>query len=348
MTAFSGGFAGPFKEKFLPFHSRHKEILSHEAWDTARAFQARYSLGREDERAWLSRPALLSLERLREAPSLPQGRYDIRIGEKAVIPCFYRKNAERADRLFVFFQGAVNERSECPAFPRVSWGPWLPGDCLHISDPLITPRGDLRLAWYLGYNDLDLYESIAAIVSAFMMKAGYARACSYGSSGGGFAALKLSEYTPISAMGLNPQIDCSKHQPFFDKYLKISGARPDAALLRRARLSPDGGSPFLIIQNILDEYHFAGHLLPFMKERGVYPKYGFSRHGNLAFMLYKGIQGHNAIESKELLRIILQIADLAFEGRISDAEADDTLIPLFELWSAADGLKARKRLDGLI
>lgn len=337
-----------FNERHLPFHARHPEAPSYDAREVAQIFQAEGHAEGEDELLWLRQGLVLSLEELAASPPLATGRYEIKIDGGLSFPCFYRRNSAQSDRLYVLFQGAVGKNINQAIFPRITWGPWLPGDCLHISDPLILRHKDLGLSWYLGYNDLDLYERAARTIALFADKAGYDRIYSYGSSGGGFAALKISEYLPMIAIGLNPQIDCSKYQPFFNAYLKSCGVKPGPELLQRARLSPETDSPRFIMQNILDGHHFPHHFLPFLKERGLFPKYGFSRHGNLAFLLYRGIQGHEAMENKAILRIILQFIDMCLDGRISDEEADDSLIPLFELWNSVDGLNIYKKNAGLV
>jgi hypothetical protein len=98
-------------------------------------------------------------------------------------------------RLFVFFSGSA-QRSKInpPVFQRWSWAHLFPGHCLYVSDPSLFLNDKLGLAWYSGTSGFDPMPIIAQEVKnlALSLDINESSIFSYGSSGGGFAALRSS------------------------------------------------------------------------------------------------------------------------------------------------------------
>ncbi|EKO3902480.1 hypothetical protein P0F36_003320, partial [Vibrio metschnikovii] len=140
---------------------------------------------------------------------------------------FFWAPKENSDRLFVLFSGnAMRDKNDPPVFQRWSWADYFPGHCLYISDPTIRLDEKLGLAWYSGNESYDPYPKLLELIYDVADLSGIDldRVTTYGSSGGGFAAMKLGIMEPkISVVTINPQVDITKYIPKFglSKYLRI-------------------------------------------------------------------------------------------------------------------------------
>ncbi|GGL78985.1 glycosyltransferase [Wenxinia marina] len=224
-------------------------------------------------------------------------RYDLLFSPKA-----------GADRLFVFFSGnAMRKKYNPPVFQRWKWAPAMPGHCLYISDPTILLDDALGLAWYCGTPDHDPQDRIAALIREIAMAQGVAPEgiTTYGSSGGGFAALRILPALPgASAIAINPQIDVTRYQTKnVEQYTGIAiGTRDRAeALARMPRLSllnrteALAGRRIAYLQNTLDLHHMSAHYRLFREE--------MQRLGSRTFhpVLFTAEGGHGAAETPEAM-----------------------------------------------
>ena len=160
--------------------------------------------------------SLDSLSHIRAEALTPQTRYSI---DEALlyhetiaghrIDYLWHPNLEHR-RLFVLFSGnAMRSRNDPPVFQRWSWASHFPGSCLYVSDPSLYLHPDLGLAWYSGTEKFDPMPSILQRALDIAAQSGVPRKniFSYGSSGGGFAALRFAAITEgIGAISVNPQI----------------------------------------------------------------------------------------------------------------------------------------------
>src|SRR5690606_36415632 len=94
----------------------------------------------------------------------------------------------------------------------------------YISDPTLKLYEDLGLAWYIGNKEADVQPIIVEIIKVVATKLNIPleNVILYGSSGGGFAALKFSSLIPEAiAIAINPQIDITVYkQGMADRFLK--------------------------------------------------------------------------------------------------------------------------------
>lgn len=99
-------------------------------------------------------------------------------------------------RLFVIFGGAIPDRTKAvlPRFSRFTWAPDFPGSVLCIADPTLLLGDKVQLGWYFGKADADATAGLVTVVSGFAASLGYGHAqiVTYGSSGGGFAAMQVA------------------------------------------------------------------------------------------------------------------------------------------------------------
>lgn len=273
---------------------------------------------------------LIPVKMLKKAASLPP-RFNFAIGGYSWE--FFFKYLPNSDKLFVIFSGSKAQEEIYPVFRRHSWNFEFDGSVLFISDPIYSIYHNLALGWYLGDANLNFYPLIAIIVNALKASLNCSSIYAYGSSGGGFAALKLAEYLPMTAVAINPQIYLRRYH-YFEEFCKITGFDSAPDLTQRCELRPNNLSNCLILQNDTDWQHLDQHLYPLLQTRGLFPKYGLNKDGNLYIWIYHKKGGHNAQENKAVLSLILNIASLLPIKTEQELNAADNLcIAINELWA---------------
>ncbi|GAA4106200.1 hypothetical protein GCM10022249_01680 [Enteractinococcus coprophilus] len=81
---------------------------------------------------------------------------------------------------------------------------------LYFSDPCLQLSEKLELAWYTGWENLDLYPIIADWITQAAAAVGASQIFLVGASGGGLAALQIATYLPNStAVPFNSQTSIS-------------------------------------------------------------------------------------------------------------------------------------------
>lgn len=189
---------------------------------------------------------------------------------------------ENADKIFVFFSGDIlRKKNSPPVFQRWSWAKFFPGSCLYVSDPTLVKYSQLTLAWYLGDAQFDPMEYICSFISELASKLGVLNKdiVLYGSSGGGFAALRsVCFMNDQKIVAINPQIDLSQYDnKSFDKYLAtcFDGVNRDNAFSAlkgksdiRSIVPSIGRSKIVYVQNDYDLHHYNIHFKLFCDSLG--------------------------------------------------------------------------------
>lgn len=224
--------------------------------------------------------------------------------------------------LFVFFSGARNpEKSILPHLDRWSWANKFPGSCLYISDPsyYIDPD-NLKLAWYVGPENNDYVKSIVKLIRkvSFLLLVDLSKVILYGSSGGGFAALKvLGEMNDGVAISINPQTNILRYTPsHVNNFIKIVyGKLRDeiSEKFKDERLSVYSGlarlnkGKFILLQNVQDEFHYINHYLPLCAYLGISPENNRDQLKFYNTWLYDCESGHGP-EPKDLVPKLIDVA----------------------------------------
>lgn len=225
-----------------------------------------------------------------------------------------------SDKLFVMFSGdALRQQYEPPVFQRWTWAPHFPGHCLYISDPSLFLADDLGLAWYAGTQDFDPQDVISTRIQKIAEFLGVTQSniYTYGSSGGGFAAIRMQLSLPkITAIAVNPQTSILNYNSrAVEKYLSIcfngrSRVEMREEFPRRVSLLENvdilKSGKILISQNESDKHHYSNHLKPFCKAIGV-PVIHDEKHARFRRFVFDLEGGHNKAETPEVFREILRI-----------------------------------------
>lgn len=271
-------------------------------------------------------PAPVAVDRLEDLaahwrPGEPQ-RLDIRVGG-FVYPVF--RQPAKGDRLYVVFGGAVPDRATItlPRFNRFSWSEDFPGTLLCVADPTLTLNSSLRLGWYVGNAEEDVSAGLAQVIEHLSSLLGVPldRVVTYGSSGGGFAALQVAARLGrgTTAIAINAQahvLDYSVRRSVHGFLAACLDGMPgpEARQVHARRLDvieawrqPTARSArALLVQNVQDTHHLERHFKPFCAAFDV-PQDGNSPDGRIGSMLYSHEDGH-AAEPRPMLGRILQHA----------------------------------------
>jgi pimeloyl-ACP methyl ester carboxylesterase len=237
------------------------------------------------------------------------------------IPCRL-KLQPGAERLFVMFNGAVNRKKvKLPAFARWNWGKVLGGHVLAVCDPTLLMSRTLRLGWFLGTAARDPMVGLLQIVEDVerQLKLLPQRVVFYGSSGGGYAAVRAASEREVGrAIGINMQtVVRAYHEAVVDRVARVFDPAQSAAqssahyplrwsVIDAAAQARSLGRDLrlLYVQNLVDEAHHKNHFTPFCERFGLPLSGGTSADGALLSHIYSSPDGHGA-EPPEVVKFIL-------------------------------------------
>lgn len=223
----------------------------------------------------------------------------------------------KAKRLFVLFSGAAaRDKVDPPVFQRWKWTDRFPGHVLYVSDPALFEDERLGLAWYIGVGDNDPLPFIAETVQEL---AGYLQikrknVVLYGSSGGGFASLRMQDFLPdVTSVAINPQVTLQKYnKSLVNRYLKLchnstfdtfdfsaNAGRFD--LLARPKTT---SNRLVLVQNVLDKSHYSDHFSEYCKMLGISAEEPTSRK-RVKTILFSHERGHRQAETSDVFTEIM-------------------------------------------
>lgn len=221
-------------------------------------------------------------------------------------------------RLFVLFSGrAFRDKMDPPVFQRWSWASRFPGNCLYISDPSLWLDQSLGLAWYTGTAQHDPLPTIVETVEriARMRDIAPQDIFGYGSSGGGFTALRFASLMDgAGAVAINPQVNILDYFPgllkpwmrhclpgftpkeLTEKFADRVSLLPHIPKLMQRRL--------IYAQNRMDAHHLTKHYPVFCTAAGV----GTEACGTGRFrrILFEEPGGHPVAENQNVFNQILK------------------------------------------
>lgn len=217
-------------------------------------------------------------------------------------------------RLIVFFSGdARRSKFEPPVFQRWSWASRFPASCLYFSDPALYHHDKLGLAWYAGYAGGDYLTHIWSVVEAMLPKLELSpqNVFAYGSSGGGYAALRSALYfAGVKVVAINPQTDLWKYPVKATKRLARAAYGAENlyqvderehykfTALNQGVLSK--AEKIFLAQNEVDEEHYEHHYQPFVEMADSTP---YAQR--LVTTTFSDESGHAKAEDKETVDKVL-------------------------------------------
>ena len=286
MASFAVGFTGHAKEKVIysvlslshNAHESAKEFLSEFAFPVKKKLVSDFKDRKEIVRG-VENVSFQSCSELIEYQDKLAGEKTFQVVSNNIQFSFYGSFKEESRRVAVFLPGATNRKYGEYDFQRHSWGKELEGfDCVFFSDPSIKKENDLTLGWFQYSEDnfgiTALVEVIKSLLEA--KKIDSSELLIFGSSGGGFVSLKLSEFFDQAlVIAINPQIYLYNYtQSFYKKMIDLCYEGRSSAYVKLNYLDRcvfnwkdvERKNPIFIVQNIYDEKHMLRHLNPFIKK----------------------------------------------------------------------------------
>ncbi|SFJ97727.1 Heparinase II/III N-terminus [Desulfomicrobium apsheronum] len=212
------------------------------------------------------------------------GEKTFQVFSNDILFSFYGSFKENSKKMAVFLPGATSRKHGEYDFQRYSWGRQLVDfDCIFFSDPSIKIDNDLTLGWFQYAEDNYGIEALKNVLDALLKAKKFRQdeLLIFGSSGGGFVSLKLSEYFDHAlVVAINPQLYLYNYTySFYKNMLKFcyEGRSPSFIELSYSnRISfcssaKNRMNPVLILQNIADEKHLNRHFLPLSKSCNIEP-----------------------------------------------------------------------------
>ena len=230
------------------------------------------------------------------------------------------RSETNSNRIFVLFSGdAMRSKYDPPVFQRWSWADKFPGHCVYVSDPSLYLHSRLGLAWYSGTAQHEPMSVISDLIReiAGKLNVNFSNIVSYGSSGGGFAALRFATFfSEAGVVAVNPQTDITNYSyKTVEQYLKICLKIEDRnEALRKfpgklsllKQVDKLANSRIVYVQNRLDEHHHMSHFLPFMQELGLSEENGYSSD-KLTSIIFEHEGGHIKAETSEVFTKAMSI-----------------------------------------
>ncbi|MCJ0827917.1 hypothetical protein MN869_05525 [Acinetobacter sp. NIPH1876] len=184
------------------------------------------------------------------------------------IPVNFIKKDSR--KLVVFLNAALAldaQKKHYPYFNRISYHKDLDCNCLYLYDISLNMADNYTIGWYRGTTENKLNDTYVEIINKVIADLGIKNkdVVLYGSSAGGFAAMKFAEkINGVTAVAINPQVEISK---FIDKNAVAKfenifdvNSYKDDTIINPKNL---GKSKVIYVQNTQDTDHYENHFKPF-------------------------------------------------------------------------------------
>lgn len=256
----------------------------------------------------------LSLSEFLSTPVTPGALHSIKYGRSVIDMTL---DAQPGAPLVVFLNGAITDRTKVtpPVFAGFGVLDRAQVSLLCINDPSVYLSDTLGLAWYAGWDGVELRDDLVSIVRKVAGDIGASRIAFIGGSGGGFAAMSLSYDFPGSlAIAWNPQTDLFDYaKVHVDAYLEAAWGTTDLdeartrmayqAIPSLRSLYAHGQTNFVLYLQNESDWHVRAHLMPMLAKLGAgEPRTGFVRP-NLYLHMDDFGEGH-AVPPKEFLQAL--------------------------------------------
>ena len=220
-----------------------------------------------------------------------------------------------AEKLFVLLNGAVRREAQqkyYPYFARISWDERFEGHCLYIYYASLDLKDNYVLGWYRGSTQNPYHDKYVNFIKSILkiLKLNNRDLILYGSSGGGFASLKLAEsIVGATAVAINPQTDISKYEveaavENLNNTFDIDENKA-ATIIDYSKFTPDG-SRMIIVQNLEDTHHYDVHFKPLWSKLSD-DEEGLCRMYHNQAVLFEHEAGHEIGEPPEIFNQIQKI-----------------------------------------
>lgn len=240
---------------------------------------------------------------------------------------FYCDN-KKSKELLIMLPGAVNRSKIIHNFQRFSWSDDFEYSVMSLLDPTIKNENNLSIGWFQGLSEnYGIDNFILLLKNLFKVNnIKEENVTFFGSSAGGFSALKLANtFLSSKIIAINPQVYISNyHKNEFDKLLNYSYkflSKKSVLEKYKDRLSIDidfqnRKVPIWYYQNIVDSHHMKKHLQLYLKtlDSKVFSEFNvrdsIEKLNQLNIIYYEDPEsGHSPPSKEKTIQIINQIIE---------------------------------------
>ena len=182
---------------------------------------------------------------------------------------FLYKPSKKPKGLIVMFHGAKTPDAPLPIFKGRRHN-YKNCSLLSISDPLLTVylKCQLLVSWYLDTNKFRITKYIRSIIDKVSSLSNQDNILFFGTSGGGFPAIKYASIYNQGALLSNSPLYVDKH-PYFESLTSILAQNGDALFeeTRADEIIKKYGQPkyIILLTNEKDEHQSESHSRPFVR-----------------------------------------------------------------------------------
>ena len=246
---------------------------------------------------------------------LPNNRFFTNIGS-AHFEGFFNKGSDNT--LIVFFNGARTGGNRyalvsIPRFTSWSWHVKCQSSILSFEDPMYYLYDECTLGWFYGTKDENFREYAAKIIKkvADNLQIPYSNIILYGRSGGGTAAVGVSDFIKgCSTVSVNMQIDFEHYYytEFFEKITGVNNLQNDPRLNIADIIKRNSQNDYLVITNAASNIDLSNDLKLLSEKCGFTPCYGLTVNENILSWVYEAYgapEAHKAFENYYIFSLII-------------------------------------------
>lgn len=199
-----------------------------------------------------------------------QAFYQVRVND---VPfTFYTNFSEMKKKKIIFFFPGASTKKHKYDVQRYSWGAQLMNyETCFFADPTVSETV-LRIGWFQYSQENFGIDSLVTLINCIVQIKGYQESdiVFFGSSAGGFVALKLAEYfARATVIAINPQIYLfNYHKTFYQKMLDVCYPNTNPNKIQELflnrisvhRIVADRVGKTFIFQNKYDQLHYQKHI----------------------------------------------------------------------------------------
>ncbi len=186
-------------------------------------------------------------------------------------------NYKKGKKLLIALPGAIDRKKRVYNFQRYSWSKDVDYSFMSVLDPTIHERNELEIGWFQGKHTNYILPKFINLLKKIFGKNGVKEddVLFFGSSAGGFTALKLSNFFPSSkVIVINPQIYINRYyKSKFEQLVKysydgMSNLEIEDRFNKRISVNIDFSkriAPIYYYQNSEDKHHLIHHLKRYLE-----------------------------------------------------------------------------------
>lgn len=240
---------------------------------------------------------------------------------------FYGHIKKTTKKLTIMLPGAVNRSKNISNFQRHSWSNQIDGSVISFLDPTVSNQNDITIGWFQGDKDIYAIPVLIDFIKTVLNTNDIVEedVTLFGSSAGGFSALKIADSFPNSrVVVINPQTRVYNY--FIKDYSKLvkwifpelTPEQVKESHYERLKVTINVNKrlqPIEYYQNTEDAHHIKSHLKPLLDDLSeksyeliVGLNQSFTTNKMFKLVYYSDSEsGHNPLGKPETVHVLNQL-----------------------------------------